>query len=138
MNKFSERSTDVSWKTTTLGQHLAVVNAVWYFVIMQNNESIDVLDTLKALASPVRLSILAALKTPLDFPEQIDGDRIKDGICADFIRERVALSAATVSRHLGLLAGAGLLIATRRKGWTFYRRDEAVIRSFVHILSREI
>jgi ArsR family transcriptional regulator len=105
---------------------------------MQNNESAMLLDCLKALASPVRLSILAALRTPLDFPEQVDGDRVIDGICADFIRERVNLSAATVSRHLGLLAAAGFLIATRRKGWTFYRRDELAIQDFTSQLSREV
>ncbi len=105
---------------------------------MQNNESYIMLDTLKALASPVRMSILSALKTPLDFPEQVDGDRVDDGICADFIRERVGLSAATVSRHLGLLSSAGLLVATRRKGWTFYRRDEEAIRRFIHIFSQKI
>lgn len=105
---------------------------------MRNNESDIHLNILKALASPVRLSILAALKSPMDFPEQVDGDRVTDGICADFIRERVGLSAATVSRHLGLLASAGLVIATRRKGWTFYRRDEEAIRRFLNHLSEEI
>lgn len=96
------------------------------------------LDGLKAVASPVRLSILHALKTPLDFPEQVDGDRITDGICSDFIRERLGLSAATVSRHLSLLAAAGLLVPTRRKGWTFFRRDETAIQNFVRQLSRKI
>lgn len=105
---------------------------------MQNNESEKLLPSLKALASPVRLLVLSSLKAPLDFPEQVDGDREVDGICADFIRERVNLSAATVSRHLSILADAELLVATRRKGWTFYRRDEDAIRRFVQRLAEEI
>ena len=102
---------------------------------MRNNEK---LEGLKALASPVRMEMLDALKRPLDFPEQVDGDREMDGICADFIRDRIGLSAATVSRHLTLLAGAGFLIATRHKGWTFYRRDEAAIRRFLGALAEEL
>ena len=105
---------------------------------MRMNESNEPLKGLKALASPVRLVILDALKRPLDFPEQVDGDRKADGICADFIRDRVSLSAATVSRHLSLLAEAGFLIATRRKGWTFYRRDEAAIRRFLDALAEDL
>ena len=109
-----------------------------YFVFMRIDESSPPLECLKALASPVRLAILNALKRPLDFPEQVDGDRETDGICADFIRDRVGLSAATVSRHLSLLAAAGFLIATRRKGWTFYRRDEAAIRGFLDALAEDL
>jgi ArsR family transcriptional regulator len=90
---------------------------------------------LKAIASPVRLQILHYLKRPLShFPPQVDGDPVKDGICADFIREKLGIAAATASRHLTLLADAGLLIATRKKGWTFYRRDEAAIQAFVQQL----
>ena len=105
---------------------------------MRTDESPDLLPALKALANPVRLSILAALRAPLDFSEQVDGDREADGICADFIRERVGLAPATVSRHLSLLSGAGLLVATRRKGWTFYRRDEAAIRRLFARLSEDL
>jgi DNA-binding transcriptional ArsR family regulator len=91
---------------------------------------------LKAMASPVRLAILADLKAPRDnFPPQVDGDPVIDGICADFIRERLGIAAATASRHLTLLTDAGFLVATRKKGWTFYRRDEAALRAFVTDLS---
>lgn len=97
------------------------------------------LKALKAVASPVRMAILTDLKTPLAcFPPQTDGDPVTDGICADFIRERIGIAAATVSRHLTILTDAGLLIATRKKGWTFYRRDEAAIRRFVEALSQSL
>lgn len=89
----------------------------------------------KAVASTVRLAILQHLKDPAgNFPPQVDGDPNRDGICADFIREKLGIAAATASRHLTLLTEAGLLVATRKKGWTFYRRDEKAIRHFVKAL----
>jgi ArsR family transcriptional regulator len=97
------------------------------------------LHALKAVASPVRLAILDDLKAPTErFPPQVDGDPVADGICADFIRERLGIAAATASRHLTILADAGLVVATRKKGWTFYRRDEEAIRRFVDTLSHSL
>lgn len=90
---------------------------------------------LKALASPVRLAVLDYLKDPVgNFPPQVDGDPLVDGICADFLRDKLGIAAATASRHLSLLVDCGLLIATRKKGWTFYRRDEAAIARFTATL----
>lgn len=97
------------------------------------------LRTLKAVASPVRLDILRYLKDPVgNFPAQVDGDPVKDGICADFIRDKLGIAAATASRHLTLLTEVGLLIATRKKGWTFYRRDDKAIRRFANLLHSEL
>ncbi|MGO4535705.1 ArsR/SmtB family transcription factor [Leifsonia sp. 2MCAF36] len=87
---------------------------------------------MKVLASPTRLLVLEWLKDPVSqFPPQVDGDLVADGVCADYLREKLDVAASTASRHLGLLVDAGFLIATRKKGWTFYRRDEAGIRAFV-------
>jgi ArsR family transcriptional regulator len=63
---------------------------------------------------------------------------VHDGVCADFIREKLGIAAATASRHLTLLTDAGLLVATRKKGWTFYRRDEKAIAQFVKLLRSEL
>jgi ArsR family transcriptional regulator len=65
-----------------------------------------------------------------NFPPQRDGDLVTDGVCSEFIREKLGVAAATASRHLTVLTEAGLLIATRKKGWTFYRRDERAIQRF--------
>jgi DNA-binding transcriptional ArsR family regulator len=101
--------------------------------------STDALKVLKAVASNVRLDILRYLKLPTDnFPPQVDGDLVRDGVCADFIREKLGIAAATASRHLTLLTEAGLLIATRKKGWTFYRRDEQAIRQFLKQLLSDL
>src|SRR5579872_2427546 len=103
------------------------------------NASVQLLKTIKALASPVRLEVLRLLKDPVaHFPAQVDGDLVKDGVCADFIRDAVDIAPATASRHLTLLAEAGLLTATRRRGWTFYRRDERAIRRLAQRLRTEL
>jgi len=113
------------------------------FVIMRNDDTQlhrrDLLRTLKAIASPVRMEILRCLREPsVEFPPQVDGDPVSDGICADFIRERLGIAAATASRHLTLLTDAGLLIATRKKGWTFYRRDNRVIERLAKQLKADL
>jgi DNA-binding transcriptional ArsR family regulator len=114
---------------------------VYHFVIMRNDESTGKLDVhiLKALANARRLQILAWLKEPRrNFPPQVDGDPVKDGVCADFIREKLAIAAATASQHLSLLVHAHLLIATRKKGWTFYRRNESAIARFARSLGKDL
>ena len=110
---------------------------------MRNSESPGLappaLKVIKAISSPVRLEILGLLKDPIaNFPPQTDGDLVRDGVCADFIRDKLGVAPATASRHLTLLTEAELLIATRRKGWTFYRRDEAAIRRFTARLKSEL
>lgn len=89
----------------------------------------------KALASEPRLQVLEWLKEPAaHFPPQVDGDFETDGVCADYIREKLGIAAATASRHLTLLTDTELLIPTRKKGWVFYRRNEVVIAEFVRAL----
>jgi len=110
---------------------------------MRNNDmkihGRDLLQTLKAIASPVRLEILRCLAEPtVGFPPQVNGDPVSDGICADFIRERLGIAAATASRHLTLLTDAGLLIATRKRGWTFYRRDDRAIGRLARQLKEDL
>ena len=109
---------------------------------MQNSESASLdrrLASLKAIASPVRLTVLELLKDPVgNFPPQVDGDLEDDGICADFIRDRLGIAPATASRHLTLLTDCGLLIATRKKGWTFYRRNEPAIAALVAELTAQL
>jgi DNA-binding transcriptional ArsR family regulator len=96
------------------------------------------LPILKALASDKRLLILHYLKEPTrHFPKQVDGDLVKDGVCADFIREKLGVSAATATQHLKVLAGAGLIRGKRIKQWTFFKRREDVIAQ-VRALAREL
>lgn len=90
----------------------------------------------KALASERRLQILAWLKDPAaHFPPQEHGDPDEHGACNLFIVEKLGVSQPAGSRHLKVLVDAGLLIATRRKGWTYYRRDEDAISTVIEQLS---
>jgi DNA-binding transcriptional ArsR family regulator len=53
-------------------------------------------------------------------------------------RRPAGIAPATGSRHLTLLTDAHLLIATRKKGWTFYRRDNRAIERLTKQLKTEI
>lgn len=93
------------------------------------HEDADLAAALDALASGRRREILDWLKDPrAHFPPQVDGDLVKDGVCGLYIAEKLRVSAPTASEHMRILAAAGLVIPTRIKQWTFWRRDEAAIR----------
>jgi DNA-binding transcriptional ArsR family regulator len=80
---------------------------------------------IKAIASESRMQLLQWLKDPVaNFPPQRDGDLVLDGVCSVFIARKWDVTAATASRHLSVLSAANLLISVRKKGWTFYRRNE--------------
>ena len=84
---------------------------------------------LRALASQRRLKILDWLKDPTaHFPPQVDGDLVKDGVCAVLIARKLGISQPTASVHLKILTDTGLLRGKRIKQWTFYKRDEPAIR----------
>ena len=82
----------------------------------------------RALASENRLRILDWLKRPSrNFPPQLDGDLVKDGVCGLLIARKLKVSHPTASEHLKILVQAGLVRGKRIKQWTFYRRNEAQI-----------
>lgn len=84
---------------------------------------------LRALANDRRLQILEWLKQPREeFPPQIDGDLVKDGVCGLLIARKLHVSQPTASEHLKILTAAGLIRGKRIKQWTFYKRDEAEIK----------
>jgi DNA-binding transcriptional ArsR family regulator len=88
----------------------------------------DLAVTLRALANERRLQILDWLRDPrAHFREQADGDLVEDGVCGALIAEKLGVSAPTLSEHMRVLVQAGLVVPTRVKQWTMYRRDEARI-----------
>ncbi len=90
-----------------------------------------------ALASPRRLQVLEWLRDPrANFPPQRDGDLVRDGVCVIFIAEKLGVRQPTATTHLQILARAGLVTSKRVGQWTFYKRDEKVIRALKRLISK--
>ena len=86
-------------------------------------------DLFRALANERRLRILDWLRDPrTHFPPQVDGDLVEDGVCGVSIADKLGVSQPTLSEHMRVLVGAGLVTSRRVKQWTFYKRDETRIR----------
>jgi len=84
---------------------------------------------LRALANDRRLQILDWLKRPRqEFPPQVAGDLVKDGVCGLLIARKLRVTQPTASEHLKILAAAGLIRGKRIKQWTFYKRKEREIQ----------
>ena len=103
------------------------------------SRSLDNLRALKALASDTRLTVLQWLKNPVaNFPPQVDGDLVKDGVCGVFIAQKLGVSQPTASEHLRILSHAGLVAGKRVRQWTFYKRDEERIRELKARIADEV
>lgn len=94
---------------------------------------------LRALANERRLQILGWLKNPADqFPPQVDGDLVRDGVCGLNIAQKLDVTQPTASEHLKILSQAGLIRGKRIKQWTFYKRDEAGIKELKKMISANL
>jgi DNA-binding transcriptional ArsR family regulator len=94
---------------------------------------------IKALANEKRRLMLRWLLDPVaNFPPQIDGDLVRDGVCSDFLAAKLGVGAATASEHLRILRETSLVEAKRVRQWVFYRRDEAGIRRALDALRESI
>jgi len=90
-----------------------------------------ILDVFQALANDRRLQILEWLKDPqANFRPQVDGDLVKDGVCAVLIAEKLGISQPTLSEHMRVLSQAELVQSKKIRQWTFYKRDERLIKKF--------
>jgi ArsR family transcriptional regulator, arsenate/arsenite/antimonite-responsive transcriptional repressor len=86
---------------------------------------------LKALADPVRLSILEFLWDPVS-----DDFRTEEGICAGDIEDFLGVSQPTVSYHMKILIGAGLVKAEKRGQRVFYECITEGMDEVIHYLER--
>jgi DNA-binding transcriptional ArsR family regulator len=94
---------------------------------------------LQALANNRRLQILKWLKDPeAHFRPQVDGDLVKDGVCALLIAEKLGVSQPTLSEHMRVLCQAKLVQSKRIKRWTFYKRDERRIREIKRSIASDL
>lgn len=73
------------------------------------DEAEDLATTFKALADPVRLRLLSMIA------------RSADEICACDLTAPVSRSQPTVSHHLSVLVGAGLITREQRGKWAWFR-----------------
>ncbi len=74
-----------------------------------------IVTALKALADPVRLSILEFLWSPSAEEFRTDG-----GICALDLQEFLGVTQPTVSYHMKILVHAGLVTTEKRGKWVYY------------------
>jgi DNA-binding transcriptional ArsR family regulator len=96
----------------------------------------EVLQVFQALANDRRLQILEWLKDPkANFRPQVDGDLVKDGVCAVLIAEKLGVSQPTLSEHMRILCQANLVQPKKIKQWTFYKRDERLIKKFTRFVA---
>ena len=71
--------------------------------------AIELAGVLKALADPTRVQIVAALRDS------------KEPLCTCDFTASSELSQPTITHHMGKLRDAGLVDATRKGIWTYYR-----------------
>jgi len=94
---------------------------------------------LQALANDRRLQILEWLKDPeAHFRPQVDGNLVKDGVCAVLIAEKLGVSQPTLSEHMRILSDVQLVQAKRIKQWIFYKRDERRIREIKKAITSKL
>lgn len=94
---------------------------------------------LGALSNERRLQILEWLKSPVqEFPPQVDGDLVRDGVCGLLIARKLGVSQPTASEHLKILGQAGLIHGKRIKQWTFYKRNEKGIRELKKLIAAKL
>jgi DNA-binding transcriptional ArsR family regulator len=97
--------------------------------------SMDDVIRISALANESRLAIMRWLKSPRrHFPVQPHGDIDELGVCCTFITDKLGIAPATTTRHMRILADAGLVRATRVGKFTYYKRIDAELKK----LSREL
>jgi ArsR family transcriptional regulator len=94
---------------------------------------------LHAISDPTRRRILQALRQGQVEAKTIEHHAaMSPCLCAGDIEERVRLSQPTISHHMAILTKAGLVEATKKGQWRWYRRNEKAIRGIVKTLRGEL
>lgn len=95
----------------------------------------DVVEINKVLSNETRLNILRWLKEPeANFPHHKDLGHFNDGVCVQYIGDKAELSQSTISHFLSKMQKAGLIIPTRHGKWTYYKRNEKLIKEYINFL----
>ena len=75
----------------------------------------------KALADPLRRRILTLLSDTRYHCRS--GDKTVNGICVRDLSKHLDAPQSTISRHLAILSGAGLVFHDRDRTWHYYAVD---------------
>lgn len=99
----------------------------------------DLIEINKVLSNETRLNILSWLKEPeVHFPPHNDLGHFDDGVCVQYIGDKVGMSQSTISHYLTMMHKAGLIIPTRHGKWTYYKRNEKLIKQYVQFLGKNL
>lgn len=99
----------------------------------------NIVEINKVLSNQTRVSILQWLKVPEDnFPPHKGLGHFNDGVCVQYIQKKANLSQSTVSHYLSLMEKAGLVTPTRHGKWTYYKRNESLIKKYIDFLKVEL
>ena len=101
------------------------------------------IEIFKALANETRLQILKWLKHPEQYfpPQGIHipaGDTFEHSVCVGAICDTAGISQSTISHYLDMLQRAGLLESRRYGKWTYYRRNEEMLRRLAVYIREEL
>jgi len=99
----------------------------------------DIVEISKVLSNDTRVRILGWLKEPeRNFPPHVDIDGFEDGVCVGYIQDKTGLSQSTISTYLTSMQRVGLVIPKRHGRWTYYKRNEEVISTYINTLTQEL
>lgn len=102
----------------------------------------DPLRILKALSNPHRLNIILWLKRPeQEFGVQIHADSLIDfphSVSVKSIQKRCGVSQSSISTFMSILENAELVESRKINQYTYFRRNEPVIREFGSWYNRKI
>ncbi len=98
-----------------------------------------ILEITKAISNATRLDILKWLKDPeANFPPHKELGHFNDGVCGQHIKNKSGLSQPTISHYLSGMQRADLLITTRHGKWTYFKRNEEVIKEYLKAISKQL
>ncbi|GAA4849022.1 winged helix-turn-helix domain-containing protein [Paenibacillus vulneris] len=96
----------------------------------------------KALSNETRRQIMFWLKHQEEYfdksPYIQHGIDFKVGVCVADLQAKSGLAQSVISSYLSTMLNAGLLESERIGKWTFYRRNEKIIREFAEYVQKEL
>jgi ArsR family transcriptional regulator len=99
----------------------------------------DIVKINKVLANKTRLDIIRWLKKPEQhFPPHKELKHFDFGVCGLFIQGKTGLSQSTISLYLSTMEKADLLIPTRIGKWTYFKRNEKTIATYLAIINKDL